>query len=356
MATRAPLLWIRAESRKYEYRAPLIPKDVAYLVTKGFNIVTESSPYRCFSDKEYQKAGAKITYANHWITAPQLLLDRAWVLGLKELPSNTLDLFQNHIFFAHAFKGQKNSNKLLQKFSRNKGAILDLEYLTDQNGSRLTAFGYWAGYVGACLSLLQWLKNQAGQKLENLMPLTKKQLHKLITTALQKHRASLPKCLIIGANGKCGTGAKEALQNFQLTPTLWDKKKTLNLSKQSILMHHLLLNCVFINKKTINFLSLSDLAEPHNLSLICDVSCDCNSSYNPLPIYQKPTTWEKPVIKIGSKKNVSIIAIDNLPSLLPEQASRGFSKQLTPLLLKLPHKTSEWERARQHFLAALQTL
>ena len=34
------------------------------------------------------------------------------------------------------------------------GALLDLEYLTDDHGRRLAAFGYWAGYVGAALAVL----------------------------------------------------------------------------------------------------------------------------------------------------------------------------------------------------------
>lgn len=345
------LLWLRAETRANEYRTPLAPQEAAKLIKKGFTVVVESSPDRCFNDRDYREIGADIVYAGSWAGNPALQKEHSWVLGLKELPTQNFDLPQRHIYFAHAFKNQEGARKLLQRFKNAGGCILDLEYLIGEKG-RLVSFSYWAGYIGAALALLQWLKKEQKQKLENLAPSSKEKLHQTITEFISKQQNKLPSCLVMGAKGKVGSGAREVLQKFGIQASLWDKEETIALDKKALLEHNLFLNCVFINKKIESFLTIADLENPNQLALICDVSCDFGSAYNPLPIYQNLTSWEKPVEKIGNKKNVEIIAIDNLPSLLPKETSTSFSQSLLPLLEKLPQNSEEWQDCLSHFQQA----
>ena len=51
--------------------------------------------------------------------------------------------------FGHAFKGQIPGKKLLKKFKEGGGTLYDIEYLTNEIGKRVAAFGYWAGFAGA---------------------------------------------------------------------------------------------------------------------------------------------------------------------------------------------------------------
>ena len=51
--------------------------------------------------------------------------------------------------FGHAYKGQPDGQKLLSRFAAGGGILYDLEYLTDETGRRVAAFGYWAGFAGA---------------------------------------------------------------------------------------------------------------------------------------------------------------------------------------------------------------
>jgi len=44
----------------------------------------------------------------------------------------------------------------LRSFSRGGGTLLDLEFLQDDNGRRVAAFGYHAGFAGAALALENW--------------------------------------------------------------------------------------------------------------------------------------------------------------------------------------------------------
>ena len=66
--------------------------------------------------------------------------------------------------FGHAFKGQSAGKNFLKKFKAGKGILYDLEYITDAEGQRLAAFGYWAGFAGAAISIKAYAsqKNESG--------------------------------------------------------------------------------------------------------------------------------------------------------------------------------------------------
>jgi saccharopine dehydrogenase (NAD+, L-lysine-forming) len=66
------------------------------------------------------------------------------------------------------------------------------------------------------------------------------------------------------------------------------------------------------------------------LSIIVDVSCDINAINNPINLKYHGTTFEAPVHKINNK--LDIIAIDNLPSLLPKDSSEEFSAKLQKII------------------------
>jgi hypothetical protein len=53
---------------------------------------------------------------------------------------------------------------------------------------------------------------------------------------------------------------------------------------------------------------------------------------NPIQLYNSSTSWNEPVFKYN--EFVDIIAIENLPSLLPYESSNDFSKKCTELLLQ----------------------
>lgn len=56
----------------------------------------------------------------------------------------------------------------------------------------------------------------------------------------------------------------------------------------------------------------------------------------------------------GGEQPLDLIAIDNLPSLLPAEASIAFSAQLTPLLARLDDPADPvWERAAGEFRLAV---
>ncbi|MBB4894207.1 saccharopine dehydrogenase (NAD+, L-lysine-forming) [Streptomyces olivoverticillatus] len=334
-----PRLWMRHEARPSERRAPLVPADAKVLVERGIQVTVEESPQRVFPLGDYIAAGCRTAPAGSWADAPA----GEYVLGLKELPEAPAELRHRHIFFGHAYKGQAGAEELLRRFTAGGGALLDLEYLVDDDGRRLAAFGYWAGYTGAALAVL----HHRGALNTPLTPRTKEELD----GALRASRDAAQPCtaLVIGALGRCGQGARDALTVAGIEPTCWDLAETRNLDKAALLAHDLLVNTVLTTRPVPPFLTGADLDDPaRRLSVVCDVTCDVTSDCNVLPVYDDVTDWERPVRRLREGDvPVDLIAIDNLPSLLPAEASRAFSAELLPQLLELDGPA--WERCLNDF-------
>lgn len=335
-------LWLRAESRSTERRSPLVPADVAKLVAEDIELVVERSAQRAFDDADYAAAGARLAETGSWPDAPA----EAVVLGLKELPAEPFALRHRHVFFGHAYKDQPGARLLLDRFVAGGGALLDLEYLTDDTGRRLTAFGYWAGYVGAALAVLQ----NAGMLSTPLSPTTRRQLHEQLAAAV----ADRPRVLVLGALGRSGTGARDALTGTGLPVTGWDLPETRQLDRTAMLQHDVLVNTVLTTQPTRPYLTAEDLtaedltaeglaSQPYRLRVLSDVTCDVGSPCNLFPLYPETTSWDEPVYRVPGTE-LAVIAIDNLPSLLPREASTTFSAELCGPLAELATDSAPWQR------------
>lgn len=329
-------LWLRAEHRADERRTPLVPADVDTLVAAGIEVVVERSPHRVFADDEYAAVGAELASTGSWPEAP----DSVVVLGLKELPPEPYQLRHRHVFFGHAYKNQPGARLLLDRFAAGGGQLLDLEYLTDDTGRRIAAFGYWAGYVGAALAVLQ----HAGALELPLRPGTREQLDR----QLAELATGRPRVLVLGALGRSGTGARDALDTAGLPATGWDVAETRQLDRAAMLEHEVLVNTVLTNRPTRPYLTVDDLAEPHRLRVLCDVTNDVGSSYNLFPVYPETTSWQQPVYEVPGG-GLAVIAIDNLPSLLPREASVSFSAELVDAIAGLRTDSAPWRRCRELF-------
>ena len=338
-------LWVRHEVRDTERRTPVVPDDARRLVQAGLRVTVEESPQRVFGTASYQAAGCEIAPTGSWVDAP----DAAVVVGLKELPEGPPALRHRHVFFGHAYKGQRGAAELLDRFVAGGGALLDIEYLVDDNGRRLAAFGYWAGYVGAALAVL----HRAGGLPLPLRPTSAEQLREALHDA---SRVLDDHALVIGAWGQAGTGARAALGDAGVAHTGWDRTETRPLNRSALLAHDMLVNTVLSTDPTTEpFVTPDDLdAADRRLAVICDVSCDVDSPFNVLPIYDRTTTWTEPARRLRTgPPPVDLIAIDNLPSLVPLEASIRFSADLLPLLLTLGDDAPPWRRTRQRFEEAV---
>lgn len=348
-----PHLWVRAEGRDNEQRVGITPQGCAALLKQGFRVTVESAPDRAIPISGYRRAGAVIADEASWPSAPH----EAIILGLKELPDDGTPLRHRHVMFGHAYKGQADAPRLLQRFRNGGGVLLDLEYLVDDSGRRVAAFGYWAGYAGAAMGLKVWAAQQAG-----LLPGPTKigtfasrnalleDLRSDLSAALS-NGATPPSAIIIGARGRVGTGAGDLLDAMELQTIRWDMAETASGGPfPEILTHDLFINCVLAAPGIPVFVPKSALAAKRNLSAIADVSCDPSSAYNPVPIYDRATSFDDPVVRVAEDPVLDVTAIDNLPSMLPVESSEDFAAQLLPFLMTLERmKDGVWARARAVF-------
>ncbi|MTH33539.1 saccharopine dehydrogenase [Paracoccus limosus] len=348
-------LWLRSESRPNERRSALTPEGVRDLIAAGFRITVEESPHRILPLAGFVAAGAATAPEGSWPTAPR----DAIILGLKELPEDGTPLPHRHIMFGHAYKGQAAGPELLRRFRAGGGALYDLEYLTDDDGRRLAAFGYWAGFAGAAVSLMAWAAQRRGGICG---PVSGFATQSLMTDSLRAELDATgsprPRAIVIGALGRVGRGASDLLTRMGVQITGWDMAETASGGPfPQILAHDLFINCILAQPGAPVFVGPEALAPGRTLSVIGDVACDPTSDFNPVKVYDRATDWEHPVLRVAKAPVLDVMAIDNLPSLLPLESSQDFAAQLMPVLRRLDRiDAGPWGRAgalyRQH-LAAL---
>ena len=323
-------LWVRAEGRPSEERVGLMPEGAAALIEAGMRVTVEQSAQRAVPIDGYRAAGCDIAPEHRWPDAPR----DAIIFGLKELPEDGTALRHRHIMFGHAFKGQHSGRALLDRFRAGGGSLYDLAYLVDEDGRRVAAFGYWAGFAGAAVSLLAWA---AQARDANCAPVTTfADKAALLTSLAGELDGKRPTAIVIGARGRVGTGAADLCEAMGVTVTRWDMEETAHGGPfPEILAHDMFLNCILARPGTPVFVPRAAVDAPRALSVIGDVACDPDSDYNPIPLYSAATTWEVPVVRVAQDPPLDIMAIDNLPSLLPLESSEDFAGQLLPSLMGL---------------------
>lgn len=341
-------LWVRAESRAHEERIGLTPEGAARLLAAGFTVTVEQSVQRAIPIDGFVAAGCAIAPEGSWVDAPR----DAIIFGLKELPDDGTPLPHRHIMFGHAYKGQASGRILLDRFVAGGGALYDLEYLVDEGGRRVAAFGYWAGYAGAAVSLLSWIAQRGG----GICP----PVHTYASaTAMRDALArglgtNKPNALIIGALGRVGTGGAHLYEALGMPVTKWDMAETASAGPfPEVLDHDIFLNCILARDGTPVFVPLAAKTAERRLSVIGDIACDPQSDFSPIKVYDLETTWSAPALRVHDAQPLDVMAIDNLPSLLPVESSEDFAGQLIAHLLNLDHLDSGvWGRAKQVFDAA----
>ena len=291
---------------------------------------------------------------------------------LVNLPNSatgfSVPLHHAHIQFGHCYKQQANWIPYLSRFAHGGGTLYDIEFLTDPSGKRVAAFGYYAGYAGAAIALMAWAHQLAHP--ETPLPSIPKYpsqsavvsaVKTALSSAVSNHHANEPpRVLIIGALGRCGSGAVDLCTAVGIPSSSilkWDMAETAPGGPFSqIASSDIFINCVYLaGTPTPPFVTCESLSKPgRRLRVACDVSCDPTDPHNPVPIYHEITTFPKPTVPVkvdGDGPPLTMISIDHLPSLVAREASNAFSELLLPSLKVLNRRNEEgvWVRAEKLF-------
>lgn len=129
----------------WERRTPLCPHHVEELLAGSSlsNVFVQPSSQRCFSNQDYEQAGAVIS---------DDLSQADIILGVKR-PSDPESLIEDktYFFFSHVIKGQDSNMGLLQRVLDKNIQLVDYECIVEEQSgrsNRLVAFGRYAGLAG----------------------------------------------------------------------------------------------------------------------------------------------------------------------------------------------------------------
>jgi saccharopine dehydrogenase (NAD+, L-lysine-forming) len=316
---------IRREYKTNEFRTPLIPSDCKKCFESGMIIYVETSAQRCIPDEEYEKNGCIIIEDFTVLGLPKT---NTLVIGLKELDYNNSKILPwCHLYFTHIFKNQIGSEEIIKKLEESKSIVYDYEYFLNSKKKRVIAFGFWAGFIGTAIALLQYYFKSINQDIKNLLPYRDSSI---LFEEVEYFKYFFRKINIgiIGVNGRSGSGSRFILDRLGISNVHGYSRAS---DKEPLKQHNIIINCIKLSQDDDNiFISDEILPKYDKLSIIVDISCDINAKNNPIRLKYKATTFEQPIFKINNR--IDIIAIDNLPSLLPNDSSKEFSTKLQKII------------------------
>lgn len=354
---------VRESKIPVDWRVPLHPDHCKRIIGQypQVDLFIQPSDTRCFTNKEYTSLG---------IAMKEDLSDCDLLLGIKEIAEHVLIPNKKYLFFSHTAKKQPQNKKLLQAILEKNIEMVDYEGIKDEAGQRLIAFGRFAGIVGAYNSLLLYGKKY---KLFDLKSAYKCYNYEELKVELKKLRLPAIKIVVTGS-GRVGRGICEVL-DFLTIPKI-EKNDFLVKNFDHIVYTQLLSDDYHVNKngkpfdknefhqypenyhsKFASYTKAADIliagafwhpkapmlftkedmrAEDFRIKLIGDVTCDFKGS---IPSTIKPSTIYDPAYDFNpftdgieapfsDEKNITVMAIENLPGELPRDASTYFGDML----------------------------
>lgn len=325
--------------------------------------VVQPSPHRCFRDAEYQAAG---------ISLQEDVRDCDVLLGVKEVPVDQLIAGKTYCFFSHTIKKQPHNRKLLQAVLAKDIRLIDYEVMTNERGDRLVAFGFYAGVVGAHNGVWTYGRRTGLFELPRMY-----QSHDYAEVkAAYEHVHFPPMRIVLTGGGRVATGAVRCLHDMgihQVAPPDFLKKDFDRpvftqlfasdyvrhregpriFNKEHFYKHgdeylstfapfykraDIFINGIFYDPKGPLFFTREEMARPDfRIRVIADISCDIVPEAS-VPCTLRASSIVNPVYGFDPREGqeippfqpdgVDIMAIDNLPSELPRDATVFFGQQL----------------------------
>ncbi len=330
-------------------------------------IVCQESPVRCFTEEEYKTLSIEVA---------DKLNDCDILMGIKEVPIESLIENKTYLFFSHTIKKQPHNRKLLQAVLKKNIRLIDYEALKDYQGNRLVAFGRFAGIVGAYNGLWTYGKRF------NLFSLRRAfECFDVNDLKLELRKVQLPPLkIILTGSGRVGKGAMETLDSSgirKVSPVdflskVYNEAVYTQLSsadyheriegghfnREEFHKHperyrsqflkfttvaDLLLAGAFWNPKAPVLFKREDmLSQDFKIKVIADITCDIDGSLPstkrassiPDPIYDYDPYADSVKQPLSGENHVTVMAVDNLPCELPRSASEEFGRDLIDKILK----------------------
>lgn len=355
---------IRETKHPIDNRVALTPSQIKLLSDQfpEYEFFVQSSEIRAYSDDEY--ARLNIPIVNN--------VDNCDILfGIKEVDINALIPNKHYFFFGHIAKMQSYNRSLLQEMIKKNITFTDYEYLVDDRGKRVCAFGWWAGAVGVYYTLRGY-----GLKY-NLYELPKPDLRFTLQDLLNNlKKIDMPSIkIVLTGTGRVSEGAQYVLNNIgvnKVDEDLYLSSQDLGKISYTIADTSSLVKRIdgapfnredFAQQPTMyksdfmKFARVSDIfisahfwggSDPIYLSkeelkddslsikMIGDITCDImgsikstlRSSTHEMPYYDYNPYSECEEPAFSSKDNITVMAVDTCPNALAIDASQYFGDMI----------------------------
>ncbi len=348
-------------------RVALIPAQCKWIKEQypSVEICVESSPDRCFSDREYRQAG---------ITVKDSVEDCDLLLGIKEVPVAKLIPQKTYLFFSHTRKKQPYNRALMQAILANKIRLIDYECLEHEDGQRIIGFGFFAGVVGAHNGMMAYGNRTGLYSMERVYK--QRSFRELIHTYFGLRLPNVK--IAVTGSGRVAHGILEIMNlmgihevepddylhrrfaypvytqlkgadlygrktdggysrhEFHETPQQYQCKFLPYAEQTDILM-----NGVYWDQQVPRLFEKNDVVNDNFIiRTISDITDDADGS---VPINLGDQSIEDPVYGVDRltlqktkpylPNSIDVVAVGNLPNELPRDASRYFGEQLIKFVL-----------------------
>lgn len=349
-------------------RVPLTPQQCSKIVKlfPHVEIIVQPSAIRAFSDEEYSNAG---------VTISEDLNRCDYLMGVKEVPLDSLVPNKTYFFFSHTFKKQPYNRNLLRTILEKKIRLIDYEILKDANNQRIIGFGRWAGIVGCYNSFLTY-----GLKTETFKLKPAHACFDRVELETETKKIILPQNfkLVLTGWGRVGMGARELLSllpikevntsdflnksfdfpvftqlevgdynahknglPFNRNDFYKDAKDYISTFPRYLHVADMYMACHYYSNDAPFLVTRADLRNPQvKVRVVGDISADIDGpvactirpSLISDPIYgYNPFTEQETDFK--NEDAIAVMAIDNLPCELPRDASEDFGNMLIDSVL-----------------------
>ncbi len=321
-------------------------------------LIVENSDIRIFKDSEYTKEDIEVT-SN--IESADVML------GIKEIPIDSLIPNKKYFFFSHTIKKQPHNRKLLRAILDKNIELYDYETIVNHKNIRLIGFGKYAGIVGAYNGFRTY-----GLKLNTFNLAKAESLSNKKEMENELDKITLPNIkIVLTGVGKVGKGAKEILThlkikevkpndfvNKQFNEPVYTQIHVLDYNKrkdgQTKDKQDFFNNTIDYESNFMKFAKVADLfiaghfygheapflftrndmkTSDFNIKVVADITCDIDG---PVACTLRASTIADPIYGYDPKteaetnfKNndsIAVMAVDNLPCELPKDASEYFGE------------------------------
>jgi hypothetical protein len=348
-------------------RVALTPAQCKWILRNvpDVGVIVQTSPDRCYTDKEYRSAGVEIR---------ESLEDCDILFGIKEVPIEQLIPRKTYLFFSHTKKQQLYNQRMFRAILEKKITLIDYECLEHDDGQRILGFGFFAGVVGAHNGIMAYGRRTGKYELGRVR--RQQSFRELIHIYFG---LKLPEIkVVVTGSGRVAHGVLEVMNLMEVVEVepdeflernfsypvftqlkgadLYEHQRTGGYQREDFHQHpqdyrckflpysrtaDILMNGIYWEKTMPRLFRWEDMSgKEFRIRTIADITDDREGS---VPCNLGDSPMEEPVYGVDRVSrqrtapylpgSVDVMAVGNLPNELPRDASRFFGEQLIKYIL-----------------------